>query len=713
MQSDYVVRLTGQDNLSSTVRQVKKELQDVGSAASSMEKIDAKFNKIINSSAPLKRQLRDLQGLMAKMNMDGLSNTEQFTRIAQEAGKIKDAINDAGTAVSKFSSDTMGLQAGIQAMQGLVAAANIATGAMALLGTENEDIARSIQKVQGALALLNGVQTIANTLNKDSVLMHKLKQIQLAANTAATNRATTAEIANTVATNANTVATKAWNIAKAISKAMFGDFTGLLLVGVGALGAYALATDKSTKKTEENTNAVRQQSAAYSAYQNTIKDLTGKFVDLKTQWSNLATATQRNKFIKDNQQAFAALGVEVKNVDDAERVFGNNTQAIVQAMIQRAKYAKMYQEAMELVSQIIDEQSKHNNAVAAGEDEFVHYAKANELQGELNKKVKEMQALAPKMPKTVSSRTTKSSGSNTKSTSNEIKPVAGSIKDLDNQISELQKKLEYGLIPSDKIKDTLKLITQLKAERAGKIMIMQGFTVDNDSSLTTYNDKLKEIEKTDDELVAANQRLFDSMIQLDGFWNNDNIDKSIQQQKNQITKLEESAIAWQGYADIINGVGEATRILGDSQEAQVAQFATNTAAILANAVSTIAAMNAEALAKGASSAFSLPFPYNLAAWATVAATIGSIFASLPKFAEGGIVGGGSLYGDKMLARVNSSEMILNGKQQKHLFDAIDSGKIGGGTVSTVTWRLKGSDLYGSMKNYSKGVSKTGHITGIK
>jgi len=37
------------------------------------------------------------------------------------------------------------------------------------------------------------------------------------------------------------------------------------------------------------------------------------------------------------------------------------------------------------------------------------------------------------------------------------------------------------------------------------------------------------------------------------------------------------------------------------------------------------------------------------------------------FANGGIVGGGSMTGDRMTARVNSGEMILNGRQQSELF----------------------------------------------
>jgi hypothetical protein len=44
----------------------------------------------------------------------------------------------------------------------------------------------------------------------------------------------------------------------------------------------------------------------------------------------------------------------------------------------------------------------------------------------------------------------------------------------------------------------------------------------------------------------------------------------------------------------------------------------------------------------------------------------------PKHSNGGIVGGTSYYGDKMIARVNSGEMILNPIQQYGLFSFISN-----------------------------------------
>lgn len=70
MAADYVVKLSGQDNLTQTINNVKKSLQDVGQETSHLDTIKQKFEKIQNSSAPLKRQLRDLKALMSQMNLE-------------------------------------------------------------------------------------------------------------------------------------------------------------------------------------------------------------------------------------------------------------------------------------------------------------------------------------------------------------------------------------------------------------------------------------------------------------------------------------------------------------------------------------------------------------------------------------------------------------------------------------------------------------------
>lgn len=107
------------------------------------------------------------------------------------------------------------------------------------------------------------------------------------------------------------------------------------------------------------------------------------------------------------------------------------------------------------------------------------------------------------------------------------------------------------------------------------------------------------------------------------------------------------------------------------------------------------AQGALAISEGIASAASVPFPGNIPAILSVVATIGGLIAGVAssivqaksifdqanaqKFATGGIVGGNSYAGDKINARLNSGEMVLNKDSQQRLFDAINGhgdGSIG-------------------------------------
>ena len=93
--------------------------------------------------------------------------------------------------------------------------------------------------------------------------------------------------------------------------------------------------------------------------------------------------------------------------------------------------------------------------------------------------------------------------------------------------------------------------------------------------------------------------------------------------------------------------------------------------------------------------------------ATVTAAVSAAhaaFAGLQTFAEGGIVQGSTTIGDRVLVAANRGEMYINTKQQKALFDFINStGEIGNTHEgpTTTTFRIKGDTLYATLQNYMK------------
>lgn len=117
------------------------------------------------------------------------------------------------------------------------------------------------------------------------------------------------------------------------------------------------------------------------------------------------------------------------------------------------------------------------------------------------------------------------------------------------------------------------------------------------------------------------------------------------------------------------------------------------------------ALTAKAAAEAAGSAAAVPVVGWINAVAAITAIM-SAMAAVPKFADGGIIGGNSFIGDNMIARVNSGEMILNNRQQRNLFNLLD-GK-GGTSVNAggeVKLGIEGRDLVGVINSQTSKTSK--------
>lgn len=404
----YSISLEGKDNLSNTLKSVKNNIEGVSKSTSQLDRISERFNKIENSTAPLKKRLRELQAMIAQMNFDGMTDNDVFVRMTAKAAEMKDALGDASQAVRLMSSDTAKLDATIEAMQGLAGVAGVATGAIGLLGTENEDLQRAMLKVQSAIAVMNGVQQIANVLNKDSILMLKLKDFWskatakdiakqttatiannavTKASTTATNLNTVAEIANTTATKGSTIAQNAWNVAKAIGKAMFGDFTGLLLVGVGALTTYALATSNSTDEQEKQTQSIGKTKDAVKEFATTVAQNCGKQIaqleTLTTQYSSLHTEVEKNDFINKHRKEIEGVVGATDNLRGAWDKIVKNKDRIVDALTEIA-IAHGY---MADIENTVTEYIKKRQQMLNG---YVHYKKWQNNDVVSNENIKQM-----------------------------------------------------------------------------------------------------------------------------------------------------------------------------------------------------------------------------------------------------------------------------------------------------------------------------------
>lgn len=228
---------------------------------------------------------------------------------------------------------------------------------------------------------------------------------------------------------------------------------------------------------------------------------------------------------------------------------------------------------------------------------------------------------------------------------------------------------------------------------------------------------IKDIASSSDRMVSAFESLRDVFSDVDASgW------ERIMAVWNAMTNTVDALMS---IAKTIETLTELTEKLGKAKETEAAIDIATTQTKVTNAITgatvTMAAAATEKTAatgevaantaKGASaagaSAAKLPFPLNIVAIGGAIAAAMAAFAVIPKFAKGGIVAGGPASGDKILARVNAGEMILNGGQQSNLFEAINSGNLGGGKAlsSTVTTKVRSKDLILTINNELKSQGK--------
>ena len=321
-------------------------------------------------------------------------------------------------------------------------------------------------------------------------------------------------------------------------------------------------------------------------------------------------------------------------------------------------------------------------------------------------------------------------------------PIApkGSLADLDNKISKKKQELSLAVKPEDLVRineelDTLtsqKRYIELYIKEGGKSIQDQvnGSIVDakvdvsaNDlnslhakwqqaiEASDEYQAKLREIQEQDRRELLSRQvdAVVNGMSQLSNSASYlNNLGESFNNCSNALdyfsAAINTVVQGFQVYKGVVEAVNTLNELFASTSTAAASADTAATSQEVANPYAKTTASSGETIAGATASGAKMPFPLNLVAIAAgVAAVIAALATISGSFADGGIIQGANTHGDQLLARVNAGEMILNGSQQRNLFNLLDGGT-GSNMSGQVEFKISGSALKGVLRNYDNKMS---------
>lgn len=203
---------------------------------------------------PLKLQLREATQELQKAQQQFGAFSQEAIYASQKVAAIKDAMEDAAESAKLFDPGSK-FQAVYTLANQAAAGVSAFQGAMALVGTESKEVEKALLKVQGAMALSQGLSEL-----KD--ISKSFNQLRISATAAISSFASSAAVAGTRAAGAvmrtfgvavNTTSTSF----KVLRGAIISTGIGALVVAIGYAVNALMDWYDSTKQQEEATKGLK------------------------------------------------------------------------------------------------------------------------------------------------------------------------------------------------------------------------------------------------------------------------------------------------------------------------------------------------------------------------------------------------------------------------------------------------------------------------
>lgn len=229
------------NELKSDLNTTKKTIKDLDSQMKSLD--DTVASGVINKS--FRSQIREVREEMARMKLAGEDTGETYEMLKQKLGEMVDTMADVGAEGRRMGSDTRGFDTLLEGAQVVSGGFAVAQGAMALAGEAGKEFEEVMVKLQAAIAITTGLQSIGNAVQKESNLMLAIGTFQKSMLVRAENLDTAAKSKNIIVSKGATAAQWAMNAAANANPYVL--LATAIITVVGALYLFTVANKDASK----------------------------------------------------------------------------------------------------------------------------------------------------------------------------------------------------------------------------------------------------------------------------------------------------------------------------------------------------------------------------------------------------------------------------------------------------------------------------------
>lgn len=197
----------------------------------SMTNLDASFEDVYGEIQPLTGRMGELEDRMYELANAGQQNTQEFKDLQQEVGRYKKVMIETDMAVDAVAQTTSQKLGG--ALSGVAGGFSVAQGLMASFGADSKAVEEALLKVQGAMAISQGLDSVRESIGSFKALASAIG---------------TTAIGQKLLTGAQIAGAVAMRILNAVMNA---NPVFLLITGVTALAGAIYYFAQETEKAEE------------------------------------------------------------------------------------------------------------------------------------------------------------------------------------------------------------------------------------------------------------------------------------------------------------------------------------------------------------------------------------------------------------------------------------------------------------------------------